>query len=183
MQWRESEKRVITVTPVARGLVRPALVAVTLAVLVQWAAFHSHYVHHHEALFLLILVGPALVVVATRTWRWRSHKVHVTSERIVVEGGVTRHFRSSIELGDVFAMRVEQRIRERLARHGTVLLETAAGTFPVGRVRHPEALCRLVDRERAAHHSERVPFDTVFEYDDPSSHDYEVNPRRRWGHR
>lgn len=182
MEWRESETLVVSVTPVARGIVRPAIVALTFAVLVQWGAFHWRYLHHHEALFLLILVGPALVLVATRTWRWRSHKIQVTNQRIIVEGGVANHFRSTVELTDVVATRVEQRVRERITRRGTVLLETSAGMFPVGRVRHPAALGRLIDRERHPYHESSLPLDTVFEFDDPSTHDYEVHPRRRWGH-
>jgi membrane protein YdbS with pleckstrin-like domain len=182
VEWREDESHIITVTPVAKGLVRPSLVALVLAVLVQEGSFHWHFVHHHEALFLLVLVGPVVVVVATRTWRWRSHKIQVTSQRVIVEGGVANHFRTSVELADVYATRVDQRVSERLSRRGTVLLETGVGTFYLGRVRHPAALCRLIDRERRVFQVERVPLDTVFEFDDPSSHDYEVNPRRRWGH-
>jgi len=182
MQWREDEVRIVSVTPVAVGLVRPALTALALAVLVQIGSFHVSFIHHHEAWFLLVLVGPALVIVATRTWRWRSHKIHLTNERLTVEGGVVRHYRSAVELADVYATRVDQRVHERLSRRGTVVLETAGGTFLVGRVRHPSALCRLIERERASHHDDRVPFDTVFEFDDPSSHDFHVDPRRRWGH-
>ncbi len=183
MEWRENEERIITVTPVAIGIVRPALVAVVLAVLVQIGSFHVSFIHRHEAWFLLLLVGPALVIVATRTWRWRSHKIHLTTQRLTVEGGVARHYRRSVELIDVFATRGDQRVSERISRRGSVILETAGGPFFVGRVRHPSALCRLIERERSTHHSDRVPLDTVFEFDDPSSHDYEVNPRRRWGHR
>lgn len=181
VEWREGETIVVTVTPVAHGVVRPAFFALMISVLVQWGAFHSDYLHHHEALFLLVLVGPALLVVATRSWRWRSHKIQVTSLRIIIEGGVANHFRSSVELPDVVATRVDQRVRDRLTRRGTVLLETAAGTFHVGRVRHPAALCRLIDRERHPFADRSVPLDTVFEFDDPSTHDYEVDPRRRWG--
>jgi len=183
MQWREGEDRIISVTPVAVGLVRPAVTAVVLAVLVQFGSFHATFIHHHEAWFLLALAGPALVLVATRSWRWRSHKIHLTNERLTVEGGVVRHYRSSVELVDVYATRVDQRVHERLSRRGTVVLETAGGTFFVGRVRHPSALCRLIERERAVHHTDHVPFDTVFDYDDPSLHDVDVKPRRRWGQR
>jgi len=183
IEWREDEEVVVTITPVARGVIRPALLAVALGVGVQFGAFHVGFVHHHEATMLLVLVGPALLLVATRTWRWRSHKIQVTTQRIIVEGGVAHHFRTSVELPDVVATHVEQRVRERLTKRGTVLLETAAGTFLVGRVRHPDALCRLIDRERHPYAEAPVPYDTVFEFDDPSSHDYEIDPRRRWGHR
>ena len=154
------------------------LLAVAAAVLVQLGALHWHLIHRHEALLLLVLVGPPLLVVATRTWRWRSHKIHVTSERVIVEGGVARRFRTSVELREVVAIRVEQGLRQRISRRGDVYLETSAGTFHVGRVRHPAAFARLVDKERLNYRSDRLPFDTVFEFEDPSRRDFEVNPRR-----
>jgi len=88
-------------------------------------------------------------VALTRTWRWRSHKVHVTNERIVVEGGVLHHQRSTVDLRDVIALRVDQRVTERLARRGVVVLETNAGSVMIGKLRHPGALVRLIDAERA----------------------------------
>jgi uncharacterized membrane protein YdbT with pleckstrin-like domain len=119
------------------------------------------------------------VVFLTRTWRWRSYKVRVTNERIIVEGGVAHRFRSSVELRDVMSSRVEQRITDRLLQRGGVLLETEAGTMDIGRVRHPAALCRMIDLQRSNFRSEGVPFDTIFEFEHPDPHDYVVNPPRR----
>ncbi|MFI5034792.1 MAG: PH domain-containing protein [Acidimicrobiales bacterium] len=175
--WRDDEVRVVTVTPVARGLVAPAVMAVVLGAAVEVSAHYWSWLHREAAWFLLALVGPPLVVLATRSWRWRSHKVHVTSERVVTEGGVARRYRQSVELGDVRVVRVEQGVRDRLIRRGSIHLETAAGTVVVGRVRHPAALVRLIERERAATSSERPPFDTVFEYEDPSARGFGVDPR------
>jgi hypothetical protein len=128
---------------------------------------------------LLIFVVPCLIVVGTRVWRWRSHKVHVTNQRIIVEGGVLHHQRSEIDLRDVIATHVDQRFRERLSRRGLVVLESRAGTTNLGVVHHPGALCRLIDQERAVYREGGVAFDTVFDFDQPQPPDYEIHPRRR----
>lgn len=175
--WRDGETRVVTVTPVARGVVRPALAAVVAAAAVVWLARQWSWAHRQEGWLLLALVGPSLLVLATRTWRWRSHKVHVTSERIIVEGGVVHRIRSSVELADVLVVHVAQRVRDRVARRGEVYVDTAAGTFALGRVRQPAALCRLIERERAATSRDRLPLDTVFEYEDPSHRGFGPDPR------
>lgn len=157
----------ISVTPVARGLAKPVLSFVTAIALVQCGARRFHFVHVHESVLLLIVAGPCLLVVLTRLWRWRSHKVHVTSQRIIVEGGVLGHFRTAVELHDVIAVRVEQRLAERLARRGRLLFETSAGTMEVGIIRHPAALARVIDGERMNLRSASVPFDTVFSFEQP----------------
>jgi membrane protein YdbS with pleckstrin-like domain len=175
--WRDGEENLITVTPVAEGLFRPFLSLVTAVALVQYGAGHYKFVHQHELVLLLILAGPCLLVFVTRTWRWRSHKVRVTNERVIVEGGVARHCRSSIDLADVYASRVHQRVTERLMRRGSVWLETPAGTMDIGRVRQPAALCRLIDLQRVSFRNDAVPLDTIFEYEHPDPHDYSVNPR------
>jgi len=178
MVWRDGEQQVIAVTPVARGLFRPVLTLVTAVVLVQFGADRVHFIHRHEMLFLLVLAGPCLVVVLTRTWRWRSYKVRVTDERVIVEGGVARHFRSSVELADVVATRVEQGVAQRLLRRGNVQLETPSATLDLGPVRYPAALCRVIDTQRARYRIADVPFDTVYEFEHPDPHDYVINPRR-----
>jgi hypothetical protein len=179
MIMREGEVKIITVTPVARGMVRPCLAGIVMLALVIFGAKHVHLIHQHEMLLGLILAGPFALVALTRTWRWRSHKVHVTNERIVVEGGVLHHQRSSVDLRDVVALRVDQRVSERLTRRGVVVLETNAGSIMIGKLRHPEALVRLIDAERANNQIDPIPFDTVFGYDEPEPFDFEVRPRRR----
>lgn len=171
--------KIISVTPVARGTVRPCLAGIVLLGLVIFGAKHVLFVHEHETLFSLILAGPFAVVALTRTWRWRSHKVHVTNERIVVEGGVLHHQRSTVDLRDVVALRVDQRVAERLTKRGVVVLETNGGSIMIGKLRHPGALVRLIDAERANDHIVPVPFDTVFGFEEPEPFDYEVRPRRQ----
>ena len=171
--------KIISVTPVARGTVRPCLAGIVLLGLVIFAAKHVLFIHQHEMLFSLILAGPFAVVALTRTWRWRSHKVHVTNERIVVEGGVLHHQRSTVDLRDVVALRVDQRVSERLTKRGVVVLETNGGSIVIGKLRHPGALVRLIDAERANNQIEPVPFDTIFGFEEPEPFDYEVRPRRQ----
>jgi len=60
-------------------------------------------------------------------------------------------------LRDVIALRVDQRVTERLARRGVVVLETNAGSVMIGKLRHPGALVRLIDAERANGQFDRRP--------------------------
>ena len=159
----DGEHHVISVTPVARGVLGPTWVAIGAVVAVQLASHYLGVARAHHTLLVVLLVGPCLVVVATRVWRWRSHKVHVTSARVVVEGGVVRHSSVAYDLRDVVATRTEQRVLERLARRGSVVLELATGPVHVGRVRHPKALCRVIDHERADRQHGSYPLDTVFD--------------------
>jgi hypothetical protein len=54
MIMREGEVKIISVTPVARGLVRPCLVGVVMLALVLFGAKHVHFIHQHEMLLGLI---------------------------------------------------------------------------------------------------------------------------------
>ena len=181
MILRAREVSIISVTPVAHGLVRPLVSVVVFVALVIVGAQHVHLIHQHEMLLGVIFAGPFVVVALTRAWRWRSHKVHVTNERIILDGGVLQHHRSTIELSDIVAIRIDQRVSERLTRRGVIFLETAGGPIVVGKVRHPSALCRLIDAERDNQAIGPLPFDTVFEYEEPDPFDYEVRPQRRRG--
>lgn len=176
--WRYGEERVITITPVARGLVAPILVTVLLALVVQFTTSHFHFLHATRGVLWLVLVGPCAFVVATRTWRWRSHKVYVTNQRVIIKGGALQPHRGEVELRDVLSSRVEQRVRERLTRRGFVTLETRAASVNLGLVRHPSALCRLIDRERMAIPRDEMAYDTVFDFDPPGAHNFEISPRR-----
>lgn len=152
-------------TPVGRGLARPILALVTAIVLVQYGAARYEWVHQHRVVLGAVLAGPAALLVATRLWQWRSHKIHVTSERVVVEGGAVRRHSRSMELSDILATRVEQRFSERVTRRGELYVETLAGSQYLGRVRHPGALARLVDRERARRAHDVAGQGTDFHFD------------------
>lgn len=176
--------RVISVTPVSKGVIRPALLTVTTLALIVEGAARYYDVHRIEEVLLILGVLPLALVTLTRTWQWRSHKIHVTSQRITVEGGVLRHWESSVEMRDVLATTVDQSITDRLSRRGYVYVQSLSSTFPVGLVRHPAALCRLIDAERAVQTYHSDPLDTVYTYEDPDASPYEVLPdqwqRRRY---
>lgn len=171
----------ITVTPLGRGLVVPLLGVIAAGAIVEIASMHVHLLHTYRAWLLLVLAGPCAVVLVTRTWRWRSRKVHLSTQRVIVEGGVLHHQRSAVELRDVTSIRIDQRVRERILKKGVVVLETRSGALRLGPVRHPDALARLIDHELANHPSSDVAFDTVFDFDSPQSHDFDMNPRRHRG--
>lgn len=177
-EYREGERRVVSVTPVPRGVYGPALVVTLAVVAVSVGAHYLGAVRHHVAWVALGVVGLPLLVLLTRTWRWRSHKVHVTTDRVIVEGGVGRRHRSGVELADVGAVHVEQRVADRLSRSGTIVLETPTGAFSLGRVRHPAALVRVIERGRGPRDAP-PPLDTVFGFDDPNQRAYQRDPRWR----
>jgi membrane protein YdbS with pleckstrin-like domain len=127
---------------------RPLLYSIAVVALIVVGAQHFHLVHRYQAILLWVIAGPCALVTLTRVWRWRSHKVRVTNQRVVVEGGVIRHRRSVIDLHDVVATHIDQRVSERLVRRGRLWLETTGGSFLVGTVRHPGALLRIIDAER-----------------------------------
>jgi len=178
---RDGEAQVITVTPVSWGIARPLLSAILVLALVIEGSAHVHILHLAFWWLLVVLVAPFAVVTLTRIWRWRSHKIHVTNQRVLTEAGVLSRQKSMIELRDVTATRVDQSFFERIIRRGHVTLETSGGPIPLGRVRHPGALCRIIDTERFARPVQPLPYDTVFAFDEPSTDEFEVrpNPRRR----
>ncbi len=147
------ELLVISVTPVPSGLAAPLSVFVLLEAVVLWFAPRWSLLHRVEAVALLVVgVLPALVI-ATRTWRWRSYKITLTNRRVVIDGGVLARHSTQVNLADVFATHADQTFSERLRRRGVVRLETSAGTVTLPAARHPAALRRLVDRTRRDHSS------------------------------
>jgi membrane protein YdbS with pleckstrin-like domain len=157
LHLENGETLVVEVTPVAQGIIAPLSLVIVLEGLVIWGSTQWSFLHHREALALFVVgVLPALVIL-TRSWRWRSHKITVTTQRIIVEGGVLGRHSTQVNLGDVFATHADQSLSERLRRRGVVLLETHAGTVMLGPVRHPTALRRLVDRTRRDFSSSQSP--------------------------
>ena len=144
----DDETLVISVTPVAQGLVIPLILLVLLESFVVWLATQWSLLHRYEPVALIVLGGLPALVIATRTWRWRSHKITLTSQRVVIEGGVLGRHSTQVYLSDVFATHANQSLSERIRRRGFVGLETQSGTVSLGPVRYPAALRRLVDRTR-----------------------------------
>jgi len=176
---RENEHRIISVTPVVSGLFRPLLSLATSLVFVDLMVTHIYSLSSREGLLLFIFAGPCAFVVGTRTWKWRSHKLHVTNQRVIAEGGVATRFTNAVELRDVLGTRIEQSFIERSLRRGEVVLDTASGPFYSGLVNHPAALCRLIDSERATPSSGNLPLDTVFEANLQPERVFEVRPQKR----
>lgn len=148
LRLEDGEALVISVTPVPRGLLAPAFLLVVLEGAVVWLGMHWHFLHRYEPVALLGVGAFPALVLATRSWRWRSHKIILTTQRIVTEGGVLGRYSGQVNLGDVITTRADQTFVERLRRRGMVMLETSSGTATLGPVRHPMALRRLVDRSR-----------------------------------
>ena len=175
---REKEQRIISGTPVATGLFLPLLSFASSLVVVDFLVTHLHVLASHEFLLLLIFAGPCAVVVGTRSWQWRSHKVHVTNQRVIAEGGVTNRFSNAVELRDISGSSIEQSLIERLFRRGEVVLETPSGPFYSGLVNHPAALRRIIEAERATPSYGELALDTVFEADFEAPRAFEYRPRK-----
>lgn len=148
LHLENGEALVISVTPVPQGLAVPLVVFALLEGLVIWLATLWSLLHRYEGIALVTVGALPALVGATRTLRWRSHKITLTTQRVAIDGGVLARFSTQVHLGDVFATHADQSFAERLRRRGVVLLETSAGTVTLPAVRHPAALRRLVDRTR-----------------------------------
>jgi hypothetical protein len=144
---REGEVVVVSVTPVPRGLAGPVIVtAVVIGAVVAAAALWT-WPHEHVRWLSLLVIPPA-VVLGGRLARWRSHKIVVTNQRIIEVGGVLTRHRGSFELHNVHTTHFEQRLTDRFARRGIVVLQTETTTVVLERVRHPDALVRVIDHQR-----------------------------------
>lgn len=163
---RDGEERVISVTPLSRGVVRPVVLALAMSATIRYAVDVLHGLDRFQSLLYVAFVGPVLLLVTTRMWRWRAHKIHVTSQRLVVEHGAIRRVRTSVELGDIIIVHTHQGVGERMTGRGDVVIETMAGPWLVGRVRHPAALVRLVEAERSRRHESPWGYNDVVDAPD-----------------
>lgn len=175
LRLENGETLVISVTPVAQGLLAPVALFILLEALVVWLATVWSLLHDYEAIVLFAVGMLPAVVVLSRSWRWRSNKVTLTTQRVVVEGGVLGRYSTQVNLGDVFATHADQTFVERLRRRGVVLLETHSGTVMLGPVRHPAALRRLVDRSRRDHVAPETQSWNEW-FNDPNSDDHRRGP-------
>ncbi len=148
VRLENGEAPVISVTPAPIGVARPVVLFVLLEGVLIWLATIWSPLHRYEGTALLVAGALPALVVSTRTWRWRSYKITLTTQRIVIEGGVLARHSTQVNLGDVFATHADQTFAERLRRRGIVAVETSAGTLALPAVRHPAALRRLIDRTR-----------------------------------
>ncbi len=135
----------VSVTPISPGLTRPWILLLAVVATIREIVDVVHGAEHWQPWLYLVLAGPVLVVALARSVRWRSHKIHVHDYGVTVERGLGRRGRSSVAWADITAVDVEQGLRDRLSGRGQVVLETAAGTWPLGLVRHPMALARVIE--------------------------------------
>jgi len=136
------------VTPLARGVAVPAMATIAAVALVVAVANTWHWASAHSLIIAVVLVGPCALILGGRLWRWRSHQIIVTNQRILLVGGVATRRLRAIELIDVLSAGVDQRWLERLLRRGHVILETTSGVVSLERVRRPDALWRVIDHQR-----------------------------------
>jgi membrane protein YdbS with pleckstrin-like domain len=147
-QLREDEELVVTVTAAPFGVTGPAFVTALAIAAVVGLRFEWSFAHAHVAWFAGILVGPCVVVLAGRVWRWRSHRIVVTTQRVRTNAGATRRRSSSYEIAAVVAVHIDQGRMERLRRKGRVLLEVEGGMVALERVKRPDALGRVIEHQR-----------------------------------
>jgi len=145
---RDGEALVVEVTPLPRDVARP-LAATLLAVGALWgAATLWTWASRHEAYLSVIVVVPA-AVLGQRLWRWWSHRVVVTTQRIIDVRGRGGRRLTAIELAEVRETTVDQRAFDRLLRRGSVILALDDSACLIGRVRRPDALRRVIDHVRS----------------------------------
>jgi len=147
-ELRDGEYRVVAITPIARGVAVPLLITLVAIAIVVVASNTWHWVGVHSTIIAAVLVGPCALILGGRLWRWRSHKIIVTNQRVLVVGGVANRRQRAIELIDVVSVGVDQRWHERIARRGHVIVETTTGVVVLERVRRPDALWRVIDHQR-----------------------------------
>jgi uncharacterized membrane protein YdbT with pleckstrin-like domain len=142
---RDGESLIIAVNPIVGGLVRPYAVTALLASTIYVAAAHIATVRHHEELIALLFLGPALLLCAYRTWRWRSCKIKLTTECLHLSSGILRKRSQAIQLDDILAVSVKAPLVQRLSRRGRVVVEMTGRSVDIGLVHHPKALVRLIE--------------------------------------
>ena len=160
---QRDEQLIVSVTPTPWGLTAPFVVFLLALGLVIEGGLHFHLIHRYEPEVLAVLAGPPTLVLATRVWRWRSHKIHVTSDQLITEAGALKHVVIPTSLDDIVTVEVEQRFNERLRRRGVVRVVTRTDTAILGPVRHPDALARIIEQARRKRHPSSLAYDTIFE--------------------
>jgi len=158
-----NERLVVSVTPTSWGLRWPLAAVAVLMAGVILGGQHAAVIHRYEGICLALVVGPPFLVLVTRTIRWRSHKVHVTTKQVAVEGGVLRRSFVSLPVDAIVLIDVQQDFRDRLRKRGLVQLRAGTEELTLGPVRHPEVLARLIDQTRRDQRPTGVSYDTVFE--------------------
>jgi hypothetical protein len=138
---------VVSVAPLPDGLWAPLIVTTLLVVGLVAVSETWTWPAHHDGALSIIVVLPAIVLGA-RLWRWRSQRLVVTTERVLESSGIVNHHVVAVELREVTASWVQQRFVDRVTRRGSVILESPHSAIVLGRLRHPDALQRVIDYQR-----------------------------------
>jgi len=147
LSLRDGEFSIVSITPLSKGVIGPFAWTLLLAGAVVALSYQWHVVHRYEPVALAVFAGPPGLLTLTRARKWRSQRIIVTSQRLLVFTGVSARRRASIEWDDVVSTQIEQRWWQRPVHHGLVSVDTRVGSMVVGRVHHPEALVRVIDRQ------------------------------------
>lgn len=172
----DDEQVIVTVTPTPQGLRGPTVLLILAVGAVVATSQKVSFAHRHEALLLGVLVTWPALVVLTRTWRWRSKKIVLTTHHVLMRQGVLSQRTTLVALDDIVALEVGQRLHERLRRRGVVEITAKSGTLLLGPVRHPDALARVIEQTR--HHDRATPvsYSAIFE---PTIPPVQFQPWRR----
>ncbi|MCU1492860.1 MAG: hypothetical protein JWO62_624 [Acidimicrobiaceae bacterium] len=127
------------VAPVAFGAV---VLAACIAGLVLWSSAPLWF-----GWLLLAAVLFAAAHVSSRVLRWRATALAVTTSRVVFRTGVLRRFGREIPIESVQDVSFHQGLFERIARAGSVTVESAGerGALPFLDVPHPETFQRVLN--------------------------------------
>ncbi len=179
--WLEDEIHIVSVNPVPFGLTGPALSLLSFAALLVAGYESLAFVRQHLPFIALVILGPSALVILTRTWRWRAHRITVTSHRVQISHGTLRRKTDSVYFDFVVGVFTQRRVRDRLVRRGGVTIETQQGPLYLGTFRHPDSLVRVIQHQRDAYSRDAIPLDTTFDFEMPAPY----TPRlvRRRSHR
>ena len=135
----------VSVTPISPGVTRPWILLFAVVATVREVVDVVSGAERWQPWLYAVFAGPILIVALARSVRWRSHKIHVHEYGVTVERGLGRRGRTSVAWADIGVVEVQRGLRDRLSGRGQVVLETAAGTWTLGLVRHPLALARVIE--------------------------------------
>jgi len=148
-ELRDGEVVIVTVHPISRGLFGPLVVSMVSMAVVSLGNATWRWFHHVSAWATFVLIVPPVAVLAMRTLRSRSNTIVVTNQRVWVSTGVLTTSRSVLDLATVMITRVDQNFFDRLAKRGTVVIETTQNSWALARIRRPDALRRVIDHQRS----------------------------------
>ena len=88
---------------------------------------------------ILVAALVALLIATLAVARWRATSLAVTSSSVIYRSGLVRRYRREIPIGSVQDVSMHQGVLERLARAGSVTVESAGerGTLPFVDVARP----------------------------------------------